>query len=340
MVVAAWESYLQIREMVKQRLSKLWPLLLVVMVTVLGILAFPYLASAYHVEAGGRALTDLTSVPQGAQVALEHLQKAIKWDPTNAHAYRLLAKVHHVQGDQPAAVKALVHYRELRPRNPLAAIELAELYEELGSEMAAEAWRDTSLAPEGLIARGDALRAAQQYNEALEWYQRAVLVEPGLGDPWYQIGQLYEAQEQWPEALAAYERATTSTHFHQVGRGSAFLRIGVIHHRHLNPPQLELARSAYEAALAANDFATSRDAAWPHARLGQIAYDVDKNAAKAEAKMLTALGLAPEDKWLYYVVGEFYRKEGRILEARRMYEQALAINPNFEEAQKRLSELK
>jgi len=93
---------------------------------ILADLAFPHLASAYHLEAGGRALDDSELLPRNIASALEHLQKAIEWDPDNAQAYRLLSKVHRAQGDLLAAVEALTRYTELRPDNPLGHIELDE----------------------------------------------------------------------------------------------------------------------------------------------------------------------------------------------------------------------
>lgn len=42
------------------------------------ILAFPHLVSAYHLEAGGRAVDDLELLPYNAPAALAHLQKAIE----------------------------------------------------------------------------------------------------------------------------------------------------------------------------------------------------------------------------------------------------------------------
>jgi len=101
------------------------------------VLVTPYLVSAYHLEAGGQALDDLELLSYNAPAALEHLQKAIEWQPDNAQAYRLLGKVYRAQGDWLAAIEALTRYTELRPDNPLAHIELAEVYEAVEAEMQA-----------------------------------------------------------------------------------------------------------------------------------------------------------------------------------------------------------
>ena len=81
-----------------------------------------------------------------APAALEHLQKAIEWQPDNAQAYRLPGMIYRVQGDKildsksqalVAAAGVLTRYTELRPNNPLGHIELAEVYEAVEAEMRA-----------------------------------------------------------------------------------------------------------------------------------------------------------------------------------------------------------
>ena len=475
------------------------------------ILAFPYLASAHHLEAGGRAL-DTPSL------ALEHLHKAIKWDAQNAQAYLLMSTVYRAQGDWYAAVEALARYRELRPGNPLGPIDLAQLYEEIESEMATmrrvdlisllpqaaietpnvpvvtpyhqpgepawnsyvakttfslspylgerptlfmyppatatytlslppqpimlrfgmgmdpqvdgspgdgatfdvsvngervfleymdkdmvsqgwhertvdlaawagqevaltlatrpgpagdttadwagwgtpqvvdaeylnlekldpgpgmvNAWRQTGLTAEDFIARGEKAREAGLYDEALAWYQRAMRLEPQVGDPWYFVGLLRENQEMWLQALDAYAQAASAERLVQVGRSSAYYRLGSIYQRRLPSPQPERAMAAYQAALDADDFGLAGDAAWTHARLAQLYDSLERDPVAAEAEILQALELAPGDPWIYVVLGDIYRNKGQTAEAAEQYEQALAIDPNFEAAQSRLEAVK
>jgi tetratricopeptide (TPR) repeat protein len=517
------------------------------------LVAFPHLASAYHLEAGGRQLGALELVAYNPLPALAHLQKAIEWAPDNAQAYRLLARVYQAQGDLAAAIEAQRRYTELRPHNPLGYLELAELYEAVEAEMAAmeiadliaalpeatvqtpdvpldtpfaqsdgpawhsyvapttfslppgfgdrptlfmhppswvtytlflppqpailrfglgmdpqshgwsgdgatfevflngervflehldkgvaregwhertvdlspwageelalalavtpgpaadpsgdwagwgepqmvearlpaleaqdfsgrlvEAWRRAGLTAEAFIARGEEARQAERYDEALAWYERAARLEPGLGDPWYYVGLLREDQQQWMQALEAYERALAIGRFQQVGRSSPHYRTGVIYQWRLEPGQTDTALAAYEAAIEAGDFSADWEAAdchykrgevlrrqkadvdeymaefrqavelnprhtWAHILLGLAIYERDKDAVMAEAELQQALELAPQNKWAYYHLGEIYRQEGRTDKAAAMYEQALEIDPDLEAAQKRLSALR
>ena len=147
-------------------------------------------------------------------------------------------------------------------------------------------------------------------------------------------------QELWAQALDAYEKAIASGNFQQIGRSSPYFRRGVIYLRLMEEPQPTEAETALKEALAEDDFGSIREAAWAHARLGQLYYARDRDPAAAESEMLNALKLAPEDKWLWVILGNLYREEDRITEAASLYERALALDPDFEGAQQRLDALR
>jgi tetratricopeptide (TPR) repeat protein len=199
-----------------------------------------------------------------------------------------------------------------------------------------EEWRKAGMGYEDLIARGVASQEAEQYAEALSWFRRASQFEPNLADAWYHAGQVYEDQKLWQQALDAYQKANRAEDFHKVGRSNPHFRTGVIYLRLLEDPQPAEAELALKEALAKADFGSIREAAWAHARLGQLYYGRDGDPSAAESEILNALKLAPEDKWLWVILGNLYNEENRNTEAASMYERALALDPDFEGAQKRL----
>jgi tetratricopeptide (TPR) repeat protein len=237
-----------------------------------------------------------------------------------------------------------------------------------------EEWRRAGLSAEEFIRRGEEARKVRLYDEALVWYGRAARLAPDVGDPWYDVGLLYEEQQQWQQALAAYERASALGRFRQVGSSGPHYRAGVIYRWQLAPGRPEKAVTAFEAALAADDFDTVVEAAhchylygyvlreqkaeaeryiaefrqaialdpghaWAHVFLGVALYERDGDARAAEAEFLRALELSPQNKWACYHLGEVYRLGGRADEARAMYQKALEIDPVFEAAQRRLQAL-
>jgi tetratricopeptide (TPR) repeat protein len=140
----------------KHRLPNLLPVVLVATVGILSVLTSPYLVSAYHLEAGSRAIHNPDLSAYDPLQAEEHLHKAIEWEPNNAQAYRLLGKVYREQDDWPAAVAALTRYTQLRPNNPLGYIELAEGYEAIEAEMAAMVFADlVTLLPQAEVKAPD-----------------------------------------------------------------------------------------------------------------------------------------------------------------------------------------
>lgn len=104
----------------EETVVKNWRRILVALALVLALSAWlgPYALSSYHLEAGGRALgaalepvsldwlapeqiVDAKRLKAGAA----HLHQAIRWDPRNVQAMRLLARVYVTQGRSEAALE-------------------------------------------------------------------------------------------------------------------------------------------------------------------------------------------------------------------------------------------
>jgi tetratricopeptide (TPR) repeat protein len=228
-------------------------------------------------------------------------------------------------------------------------------------------WAEAGVMAEDLANAGEGARKTERYGEALTWYEYAMRQDPDLGDPWYYLGLLYEDQEQWEDALAAYQRAIASGRLGQVHRSSPYYRLGTLFQWRLGEQRLDNALAAYEAAIDANHFRSDWEAAECHYRRGEILrwqeaelddyisefrqaialnpqhgpahlalgvsiYKRDQDGAAAEVEILKALDLAPQHRWAYYYLGEIYREEGHMDEAAAMYKQALEIDPAFKEA--------
>jgi tetratricopeptide (TPR) repeat protein len=327
----------------QNRVERLWPILALVGIALMAVLAFPYLASAYYLEAGGRAMDD-------AGRAEELLNRAIAWDSQNAQAFRLLAAAYERQGNRPAAEEAARRYTELRPRNLWGHIQLAEMYEAMASEaqfgdserLEAQAlveWQRAGITAQNAIFIAEELIGAGQVEEAGTWYLRATRLEPDLADGWYYVGTWHIALKEPQVALEAYQRGLALKRYTKIGGSDLHYAIGVAYQNNRELGTLTEALSAYEEALALDDFRLVRNSAWAHARRGQLYYRLHKDGIVAEEEILRAVQLAPSDKWLYYLLGDLYEEEGRLADAKAMFEHALHIDPGFEGAQKRLERL-
>lgn len=362
----------------QERVERLWPLVALACIALMATLAFPYLASAYYLELGGRSVDD-------ASRAEQLLNKALGWDSNNAQAYRLLARVHRSDEDWLAAVEALGHYIELRPEDPLGYLELASLYEELETlkntagkmalaQRATEAWQGTGYTAARAIERASAAQAAGRDTQALVWLWRAVTLQPEIGDGWHELGLWYQKREMWSQAAYAFERALESGGFDRVSPSDPAYYSGLLYQSRLEAPDLGRALEFYDLALAVHQFSTEAiladchyqrgevlrlegnsveeyiadfelalaanpNHAWAHARLGQAYYKRDGNVSSAVAELEAALALAPQDRWIYVILGDVYRLDGRKEQARAEYQRALAIDPQFVAAHDRLQRM-
>jgi tetratricopeptide (TPR) repeat protein len=368
----------QVRIGLKGHLVGRWPGLLALAVALcLLVWFFPFGASAYHLERGSQALTQATSGGDHPDLdllanAVVQLEKALSWQGDNAYAYRLLSRAYLLQETPAEAEQALIRYSALRPGDPLGWRELAQIYETMDMpEQAMVAWRSGGFIAQDFIDAGDEARQANRYEDALEWYERALSMEAEDGDPWYHIGLLYEDQQQWSQALNAYRNALASKRLRRVSRSSLYYRSGVIYLWHMAPRQSENALASYQAAIKADDFHFATQAADCHYQLGEILrwrgedpdkyiaeyqlaikldpdhasahiylgtayYNQSRDVARAKAEIDQGLELDPRNKWGYYQLGEIYRQEGDTAEAIIMYQRALEIDPDFEVVQTQL----
>jgi tetratricopeptide (TPR) repeat protein len=234
-------------------------------------------------------------------------------------------------------------------------------------------WYEMGIEPADWIRAGEAARGSKQYEIALAWYGWAERLSAGKGDAWYYRGILYEDRKRWTEALDAYERAMEASLL-EVPESSLHYRAGVIYLRRLEAPRLETAIDAFEAAIAADDFADNVEAAdchyrlgdalreqrgyspetaalfreatvidpahaWAHLQLGLALYRIRDDADPALESLHRALEQSPGDKWIHFYLAEIYRQEERYGEARQGYLQALAIDAEFDRARRQMEDL-
>ncbi len=235
---------------------------------------------------------------------------------------------------------------------------------------AVSAWEEGGFTTQDFILAGEIARKAERHDESLRWYERAMRMEPSLGDPWYYEGQAYEGMEKWAEALEAYKWAV-ARQLAEVHRSSPYYRMGVIYQWKLESKETERALEAIGKAIALGDFRSDWEAADAHYRrglilrqqrmppeeyivefekavgiypqhgmahvlLGRAYYESYGDVEMAEEEIEAALKLNPQNKWAYLHLGDVYRQAGMCEEARRAYRDALVVDPLFNLAVTRL----
>ena len=232
----------------------------------------------------------------------------------------------------PEALQDLVEQALGRGENPEALVNAGD--ELLGSEKPEEALQqDLSAAQAGakhLAGLYTDMSLVQEKagrpDEALESLEQAVEIAPSLMMPLAVKGRLLAAAGRNEEARAALEQA-----------------------RNLEPESTDARLELAEALLVLGRDAEAEEAfqqvlavrpshAFALNRLG-IAFRRQKKYDRAVAHYLKALGLNPEDENLHFNLGRCYLEMGRLEEARKSLEQALASCPEMAEAQDLLTRL-
>ena len=192
----------------------------------LGIgLLFPWAAGAYYLERGGYNLDASGSAGPRLDLAEEQLQRALTWDPDNAQAYTLLAKLYRLRGDGPRAAEALAHYVNLKPGNPngywqlslvceqLDASELGQVpdqacgREESGREDAlARLWSLAGYSASDFVAAANESLQAERWDQAEAHYRRALIMGPDAPAAWLGLAKLFQARGDVEAAMETYAR--------------------------------------------------------------------------------------------------------------------------------------
>ncbi len=187
------------------------PALILALVLMLGLGLGPYLLSLYHLDAGGQALemalvrvfsdrlapeqvVDAEKLRAGAA----HLQEALRLDPRNVQARRLLARVYLSQGQPEAALEILQSALAARPSNPQISLELGDVYDTLGqTQEAIQAYEAGHIGSRRLPLAANYLKLAEVAAEqgsgdvAIELWRRAIKADPGNLYALYQLTKIH-----------------------------------------------------------------------------------------------------------------------------------------------------
>jgi tetratricopeptide (TPR) repeat protein len=291
------------------------------------------------------------------ETAIAHLEAAAWYKPELSHTYLLLGKSYCLSGETDQAIMNYKDYVEQRPENQLGYVELAIAYEkkwyeseeysflpiselnpgtlnyppQASQKKIIGAWQDADITVQNIIAVGEQLLGSELYDQALIWSFRAMILSPNALQPWLLVGEVYQAEERWDEAISIYkhlnqkfpnnrqvlyelglvyemigEWALALENYQRglladtgrVGLSNLYYRIGYILHTKISPPDMDAAWNAYQSALEEDDF--------------------------------------PIDLWqkasTYYQMGMILAQQGKWGEAIREYQKAIGLRSNYYEA--------
>jgi tetratricopeptide (TPR) repeat protein len=257
-------------------------------------------------------LADLNFGIGNGRRGIEVLEQAARLRPNEFQIWLTMGKVEHDLGNFPRAITAYEKAVQLRPTDREALTGLIRDLNDAGRPQRAAAWAAQALQahPDDPAILGLGARAAFDSNrldDAVVLADRALRADPGNAHALKARASVSVARGEWRTALPFAERAAAAPNDH------AALQMLENVERKLGLT----ARANKTRALA--DRADER-----HRIISDLARQIDKR---------------PEDPELRWKMAKTAWEGGAILLARRCFEAALALDPNFKPARESLDAL-
>ncbi|MEJ2746166.1 MAG: tetratricopeptide repeat protein [bacterium] len=267
------------------------------------------------------------------------------------------------QGRYEEARKEFEKFLSLYPDNEKALTNMASIHGYEGRDSEAEELftRLIAMNPRSAPAHNDYglyLERQGRYDEAIEHYKNAIRYDPDTALPHYNLAQAYLLTGKKGQSLLELLKAAQL----QPDRDDILDEINRLRHVTQESPlpaalSEEIVR-AYGEALnrrgiywaQIGDTAAARDcfqklvALQPnnghaHANLGRN-YAEDGNFIRALEELLVAARQLPDEASVYSSLGSCYAALGRMNDARKAWERALALDPQAREARRNLARLR
>ncbi|MHA2657337.1 MAG: tetratricopeptide repeat protein [bacterium JZ-2024 1] len=179
--------------------------------------------------------------------------------------------------------------------------------------------REWFTSAEGLYARGLPFLFEENYEKALDYFQKTVEKKPDYADAYFQIGYCLDELGRYPEAVKAYKQAIRIKRDY----AEAHYNLGVVYDK--LGRYLEAVKAYKQAIRIKPDFAEA------HYNLGGV-YDELGRYPEAVEACKQAIRIKPDFAGAHYNLGTVYGKLGRYPEAVEALKQAIRIKPDFAEA--------
>lgn len=277
------------------------------------------------------------AVPDALAQAIAEAEAAVRLQPDNAQAHRLLGSLYQQAGRNDEALAALKTALDFDSQDPLTYQALAAVYTALGDAAASGQASQQAVdllqaalaaAPadafDAQLALGDAFVGASNYQQAEAAYRAAAALRPSAAAPYRGLGNTHYWQGQLDQAIADYQQAAVL----DPSDPNAPLLAGLV----------QAERGDLAGAIASQEAAArlaSCDPA-PHLLLGGLYFQQDDYAQAAESYQ-AALALDPGNADAWYVLGSLRNLQDDLAGAAEAAQQAVALQPDMVEAQRLLA---
>jgi superkiller protein 3 len=289
--------------------------------------------------------------------AVKAYRQAIFFNPAYARPWNSLGDVYQAQGSEKGVVEAYLRAIELEPAFAWPYHNLGDFYKKKGAYAQAITYYrqaierhptglDRALSPAGVPPRGDApsisdalsrngapsrngaaswnglgdvYRALQQYDQAIEAYQKAIQLKNDEAWPYHNLAFVYKSLGHHQQAATLYqqaiERFKPDKH-----KAVAWNNLGNVY----------TALGRYEAAVEAYQEATRLNAAYalPWNSMGEVYNRMGQEEAALKA-FQAAIQRDPDYLRAWSNLGDTFWKLDRVEETIKAYERAIALDPTY-----------
>ena len=292
----------------------------------------------------------------------EQVSKAL---PNFAGAHKYIGDSQFGLGEFKLASEAFLRAIELEPKDPEYHTDLGRSLARLGSGQAEGAFRQAlSLEPEFLPALyeyASYLSLGKRYREAGLQLNKALAVDDKSAYGWSVIGDVQFKMKSYDRAEEAYNKALLidPKRVRALDGLSKLLMTRELWKDAENATRalvdadpatlshyLRMANIIDEQARYADSEAIYQKLIKDHPTYADVFVDYgvslwrQKKDKEAEAQFKAGIAVNSKNPWFHLTYGNFLRQMKRLKEAKASYEEALRLDPNYEEARNRLDMVK
>jgi len=261
--------------------------------------------------------------------ALAELEKVVAVAPRNLAARRTLALIYAAKGATNDLAAELERITQLAPDDVEVKLDLGSAYQRMGDNGRAIGAYEEILKKDprnvnALKFVGDCYRRNKETDKAIAAYQKVMKIQPQDPRPYFLLGAVYEETGQDGKAEQVFQDAQQFKRY----IGEAWSNLGAIAFRRgdLSKATWYLSRAVVRA---------------PTRPKGHYNYALLLSAKKERDKALDELKIAgdldPQDADIRYLAGVILLRQGRLDEAKTMFEEALKRRPDHPDAKHNLA---
>jgi Flp pilus assembly protein TadD len=261
--------------------------------------------------------------------ALAELEKVVAVAPGNLQARRTLALIYAAKGATNDLAAELERITLLAPEDVEVKLDLGSAYQRMGDNSRAIGAYEEILKKDprnvnALKFVGDCYRRAKEPDKAIAAYQKVLKIQPTDPRPYFLLGAVYEESGNDVKAEQVFQDAQQFKRY----LGEAWANLGAIAFRRgdLSKATWYLSRAVVRA---------------PTRPKGHYNYALLLSAKKERDKALDELKIAgdldPGDADIRYLAGVILLRQGRLDEAKAMFEEALKRRPEHADAKHNLA---